>query len=89
MPKEIVFSKNFKKAYKRRFSGNKKLQKLFQDRLNIFRANPNDKILKNHSLKGNLRDYRSFSITGDYRLIYQEVEDYYVFVDIGTHNQVY
>ena len=42
-----------------------------------------------HKLIGSLEGFRSFSITGDIRVVYRkdgaEIELY----DIGTHNQVY
>lgn len=48
-----------------------------------------DRLLNDHSLKGSKDGHRSFSITGDVRVIYRETESAYIFKDVGTHNQVY
>lgn len=48
------------------------------------------RFLKNHPLKGKKKDYKAFSITGDYRITYKLIsKSKVIFVDIGTHNQVY
>lgn len=45
--------------------------------------------LHDHALTGKLAGKRAFSMAGDIRIIYIELEDSIVFLDIGTHNQVY
>lgn len=48
--------------------------------------------MHDHALIGNMGGYRSFSVTGDYRIIYRIEENgdiVFVFIDIGTHSQVY
>lgn len=30
-----------------------------------------------------------FSVNGDVRIIYKELSDRYIFIDVGTHAQVY
>lgn len=42
-----------------------------------------------HALTGKLTGKRAFSVAGDIRVIYVELEDAIVFLDIGSHNQVY
>ena len=56
-----------------------------------FRENPLDPQLKNHALKGAMRGKRSFSVTGDVRVIFKEEEKYTVvfMLDVGGHAQVY
>lgn len=49
------------------------------------RENP----INDHSLAGSLVGKRAFSITGDIRVIYHEADQYYEFLDVGTHSQVY
>jgi mRNA-degrading endonuclease YafQ of YafQ-DinJ toxin-antitoxin module len=44
--------------------------------------------LDDHSLTGTMKGPRAFSIVGDVRLVYRETNEYYVFLDIGSHNQV-
>jgi mRNA-degrading endonuclease YafQ of YafQ-DinJ toxin-antitoxin module len=45
--------------------------------------------LNDHGLKGSKRTYRAWSVSGDIRVVYRETEEYYEFLDIGSHNQVY
>ena len=45
--------------------------------------------LYDHSLTGKLSGKRAFSIAGDIRVVYIELEEVIVFLDIGSHNQVY
>lgn len=86
----IELHPNFKKSYKSRIAKNQKLTRKTADRIELFRENPNNPILKNHSLKGEEKKFRAFSITGDSRIIYMQVsEDHVIFLDIGTHNQIY
>ena len=87
---KIVFHKNFKKNYQKRIKPYKNLKRQFEKRFTLFQKDQNNPILKNHSLRGELEGYFSFSITGDIRVVYQKISSSHViFLDIGTHNQVY
>lgn len=33
--------------------------------------------------------FRAFSINNEYRVVYKEKKDVFVFLDVGTHEQVY
>jgi addiction module RelE/StbE family toxin len=80
----------FIKAFKKRISRDVKLVNKFEKRLDLFLKNPHNPLLRDHSLIGAMRGYRSFSVTADIRVIYyQKDETVAVFYDIGTHNQVY
>ncbi len=86
----VKFHSHFKKSYQKRIKGNKSLEKKFKQRLSLFTKNPQNIILKNHKLTGSLHDYLSFSITGDIRVVYFQLNiNTVVFYDIGSHNQVY
>lgn len=75
----------------------KKLQRLpartkesFKKKVLIFLDNPFDVRLNNHRLHGSLNKYRSINITGDYRLIYEDLEENLVLlIDINTHSELY
>lgn len=81
-----------KKLFEKQF---KKLPKGIRQKalrkIEIFSQNPFDKSLNNHPLHGALKGLRAFSVTGDVRIVFQEVDDYVVvlFIAIGTHSQVY
>lgn len=84
--------------YSRRFL--KHLQKAsvpvqlsFKDRLQLFVADKNHTLLRNHSLQGEWSGFRSINITGDWRAIYHEIGEnkmeWVEFVEIGRHSELY
>ncbi|MFA5843019.1 MAG: type II toxin-antitoxin system YafQ family toxin [Candidatus Gracilibacteria bacterium] len=85
---KILFHKTFDKRYRKL---NLKLKQKVDATLLIFMTNPFDPVLKNHPLKGSLQGKKSFSVTSDVRVIFEEHEKYTVvlMLDVGTHNQVY
>lgn len=86
----IQFKTSFKKNFNKRIKSNRSLCNKYKQRLLLFMSNSSSPILKDHGLIGKMKDFRSFSITGDIRVIYQqESEDIINFIDIGSHNQVY
>jgi mRNA-degrading endonuclease YafQ of YafQ-DinJ toxin-antitoxin module len=89
MNKPIVYSDKFHKHYLQRIVNNKNLLSRVEQRIELFCIDPKNPILHDHSLKGQKNLLSSFSVTGDYRIIYQEFPDHYNFLDIGKHNQVY
>jgi len=86
---KIHYHKDFIKSYRKRILHNVSLDKRFKERLKLFIENSPSPILKDHLLKGRKLGYRAFSITGDIRVVYEEVDDGVLLLDIGTHNQVY
>jgi mRNA-degrading endonuclease YafQ of YafQ-DinJ toxin-antitoxin module len=45
--------------------------------------------VNDHALTGKMSRERAFTINDDYRVIYTEKPDHYLFKDVGTHAQVY
>ncbi len=87
---EIVPTSGFRKAFKRKVRGNKDLEVRFRDRIAIFQRNPFDPRLKTHRLAGQLQGLWSFSVDYDVRVVFSFAEGNRVlFVDIGTHDEVY
>lgn len=86
----IELHPSFKKAYKKRISFDKKLISRVALRIELFGKDRESPILKDHSLTGNKSHLRAFWITGDIRIVYYPVsEDRVIFLDIGSHNQIY
>ncbi|HMS31904.1 MAG TPA: type II toxin-antitoxin system mRNA interferase toxin, RelE/StbE family [Candidatus Saccharibacteria bacterium] len=84
---KIKFSKKFKKQFTKFPS---KVKSAFELRLELFISNPRAPLLRAHKLSGELKDYSSFSVTGDYRAIYRiDNETIYIFEMIGTHSELY
>ena len=87
--KPIKRDRTFEKHFKQRISPNEKLTNQFKERLALFMAGDSGYPLHDHALTGKLAGKRSFSIAGDIRVVYVELEDSIVFLDVGSHNQVY
>lgn len=86
---KIQFSKQFVKQYSKAPT---KIKRAFDRRLELFIANPSHSLLRNHSLSGELKSYRSINITGDWRAIYRDIgskEKISFFDMMGTHSQLY
>jgi addiction module RelE/StbE family toxin len=87
---EVSFSASFKRAFKKRIKGNSNLEARFWQKLEQFIKEPFDPSLKTHKLSGKLKDLWSFSIDYDERIVFYFTEDEKaVFVDIGSHDEVY
>jgi mRNA-degrading endonuclease YafQ of YafQ-DinJ toxin-antitoxin module len=85
--KEIKYSPQFTRYYKQRIARDAGLKREYQESVEAFLV---DRTLVNdHALENIMRGKRSFSINNDYRVIYLERDEYYLFVDVGTHEQVY
>ena len=86
----ILLHKSFKKSFRTRVTVNKKLLAQVIRRIELFQDRPNSAQLKDHALSGELKGKRAFSVGGDMRIIYEVLAaDTCVFLDIGTHAQVY
>lgn len=84
---EIIFTERFKKRFNKLST---KVQRQFEDRLELFTENSQNPLLKVHPLRGNLVGFRAFSVTGDYRAVFRILDENTIkLVNIGTHNQVY
>jgi len=83
-------STGFRKAFKKRIKNDSKLVKKTTERIQLFLDNPQNPVLKDHQLIGKLKNNRSFWVTGDVRIVYFQIsKDEVLFIDIGSHNQVY
>jgi mRNA-degrading endonuclease YafQ of YafQ-DinJ toxin-antitoxin module len=87
---EVSFSSSFKRGFKKRIKGNTDLEERFWQKLEQFTVDPFDPSLKTHKLSGKLKEYWSFSVDYDERvLLYFTEDEKAVFVDIGSHDEVY
>lgn len=72
---------------------NEKQVKKLKERITLFRESPTAPVLRNHKLKGKLKDFCSINITGDLRAVYimekQEKNIIIKFVRLDTHSQLY
>ena len=86
----LLFSKKFRKHYKKRIIHDVALDRRSRNRIDLFVNNSSHPLLRDHSLKGSQEGSRAFWVTGDVRIVYQRIDNNTVeFLDIGAHNQVY
>jgi addiction module RelE/StbE family toxin len=87
---EIAFENSFKRSYRRKIAGNQDRERRFKQKLALFQQNPFETSLRTHKLSGRLNDLWSFSVEYDLRIVfYFADENKVVFIDIGTHDEVY
>ncbi len=80
---KIIYSSKFAKEYKRLPL---KIKKTAEKKENVFRKDPFESSLKTHKLTGKLKEYYSFSIDYQYRIIFEFVKkDIIWFHSVGTH----
>lgn len=87
---EISFSSSFRRAFKKRIKGNSDLEARFWEKVEQFTIDPFDQSLKTHKLSGKLKELWSFSVEYNERVLFYFTDDgNAVFVDIGSHDEVY
>jgi addiction module RelE/StbE family toxin len=87
---EIAFENSFKRSYRRKIAGNQDRERRFRQKLKLFQNNPFETSLRTHKLSGKLQELWSFSVEYDLRIVfYFADENKVVFIDIGTHDEVY
>lgn len=67
---KIAYSPAFVRAYKKQIKNQTSLQQLFEERIDLFIEDPYHTQLRTHKLKGILKDFYSFSINYDLRVIF-------------------
>lgn len=87
--RNLNYTKNFLNNYKRRFSQKIKIRNQIDARIKLFLNDPTNALLKDHKLTGVRKHLRSFSASGDIRVLYYVAGDNVYLLDVGTHNQVY
>jgi addiction module RelE/StbE family toxin len=67
-----------------------KVQNKCYEVLETYARNKHDTLLHNHALVGRFLGYGSINVSGDYRIIFEAVDDETIhLVNIGTHSQLY
>ena len=86
---EISFRKKTTRKLKQIKGKQPALYKKIQKQLRLFKLNPKHPSLRTHKLKGNLANTWSISIEDDVRMIYSVENHEAIFIDLGTHDEVY
>ena len=80
---KIIYSSKFAKEYKKL---PQKIKLIAEEKEKIFRKDPFDPSLKTHKLSGKLKNFYSFSIDYQYRIIFEfRGKDIIWFHKAGTH----
>lgn len=86
MPKsslKIFKSKDFEKSFAHMPQN---IQLLAVKKIALFKTNPSNPQLKTHKLKGKLKNFYSFSVNRQYRILFEFLNKNKVLLfDIGTH----
>jgi len=83
---DIIFHREFQKALLKQ---PQKIHKKFAQAIDTFRKDQFHYSLNNHALRGKYQGRRSINITGDVRAIYRIDKKMIIFMEIGTHSQLY
>ena len=89
MKKKIIQTTTFKNSYKELVTNAPKLKKSIIDATTLFDEDRENSVLRDHALEGVMICLRSFSVTPNIRILYLEKEDKIIFLNIGTHKQIY
>ncbi|MDB5264894.1 MAG: toxin of the YafQ-DinJ toxin-antitoxin system [Parcubacteria group bacterium] len=66
------------------------IRRAYLARIHLFLIDPQNSVLHNHPLQGTYRGTRSINITGDYRLIFEQLgNDTIRLLEIDTHHNLY
>lgn len=82
----IKYHRYFKKSFKKIPV---KIRRNLFETIKLFTTEPFHKSLNNHPLKGRLHGLRSINVTGDIRIHYEDHGHFVMFMNIGTHSELY
>jgi len=89
----ILKASSFNNSAKKVLRKHPNLKEEIQQRVAILREDPSHPKLKTHKLRGELKDFWSFSIEYDLRVLFQyiehEGEKAILLCTIGSHDEVY
>ena len=86
----IYYGREFEKELKKLKKSNPKKYSTVLKKIKFFSLNPDHPSLRLHRLSGNWKDYFSFSVASNLRIIFSwKGEDEVMFYKLGTHDQVY
>lgn len=83
---EIELHRLFLKQYKKLPST---IRAQFVERKNLFTQEPLHPLLHNHSVDSVFPACRSINVTGDYRAVFRQRDEQVLFLQIGTHSELY
>jgi addiction module RelE/StbE family toxin len=87
---KLAYSPAFHRAFRKIYKNNSSGQILFHHKISLFLQDQFHSQLRTHKLKGELKDFYSFTIEYDVRVIFYFVSDTEIVLEnIGSHDEVY
>ncbi len=88
---EIKFSDSYTKKAIKFFKKHKDLYPQYKKTVELLQHNPQHPSLRVYKLQGRMSNFSSVSINMKYRIVidFLIVEDTIIFIDIGSHSDVY
>jgi mRNA-degrading endonuclease YafQ of YafQ-DinJ toxin-antitoxin module len=87
---EVSFSSSFRRAFKKQVKGKTDLEARFWAKVEMFTSDSFEPSLRTYKLSGRLKGLWSFSLEYNERVpSYFTIDGNAIFIDIGTHNEVY
>ena len=84
---EIGFTASFMRESKKLAKMNAELREEIAEAIDLFKHRKNHQKLKVHKLHGNLKDFHSFSVNYQYRIIFEWItNNKAVFHDVDDHD---
>lgn len=85
-----VWDEAFKRSYRKRIKNDEERRRRFWRRVELFLSSPFSPQLRTHKLSGKLEGQWAFSVDDDCRVVFEFIEkDKILFIDIGSHDEVY
>jgi mRNA interferase YafQ len=85
----VVFTKGFKKDFKKIKKHEKKLFQLKETVISLTERKPLNKKLLDHPLKGDYKDCRECHLAPDFLLIYKVEDETLILVRCGSHTELF
>ena len=80
---QIFYKPSFVRQYKKLPSS---LQNEIKEKIQLFAVSPNHSFLKTHKLQGRLKNFYSFSVNYQYRVIFSKQKKSSTLLGIGNHD---
>jgi mRNA-degrading endonuclease YafQ of YafQ-DinJ toxin-antitoxin module len=85
----LELAPSFVRMYRNKVKHNVEKERTVKVRIEQFRLNPKNPLLRVHKLKGYKEDTWSFSVGYNLRILFTKKDNTVLLVDIGTHDEVY
>lgn len=86
---KVYLASSYKRSFYKLTKKNPHLRLKIKEKVSVFIQMPSHPSLSLHKLTGTPYDTWSFSVDSDIRILFSYIEDGVLFIDIGSHDDVY